>query len=382
MNLAESLASLTKKLNAISIVEGKGHLDHPEDLVFLDDIAGAKQAISAIEQTVNNPNNITIKWDGYPALIFGRGTDGRFSVMDKHMFNKRDGTGRQVFSPKEFKAYDVARGVNRGDLYNIINGIWSGLEASDRGTLGFYWGDLLFSKPLTAVNGEYSFKGNPNGIAYKVTADSDVGKLLANKKAGIAVHQFIPATASSIDEAESLDGTIGTLKDNSDVAIVPSKMPITPNIKMPTDLKGKAEQEIATNANAVHSLMQAAPQSRNSFNMLFTVYVNKKIVSQDLSNMYSGFTDFIQNRKMTDSMRTKITTHFNNHKAGVAGAFKIWIAIYNLKQNIIAQLDQAAKASPVKGFLDDGTETHEGFVANGIKFVNRQGFSAQNLAKR
>ena len=382
MNLAESLASLTKKLDTINIVEGAGHLEHPEDLVFLDDITGARHAISAIEQTVKNPGNITIKWDGYPALIFGRGENTRFTVMDKHMFNKKDGTGRQVFSPDEFRAYDENRGVNRGDLYGIIDEVWPGLEASDRGTLGFYWGDLLFSKPLKEVNGEYSFKENPNGIAYKVDADSDVGQLLTNKKAGIAVHQFIPANASTTDEAESLDGSIGNLRNNSEVAVVPSKMPITPNIKMPTDLKRKAEQEIATHANAVHSLMQSAPQARNAFNMLFTVYVNKKIVSQDLSNMYRDFVDFIENRKMTDSMRTKITTHFDEHKDGVAGAFKIWIAIYNLKQNIVDQLDAAAKASPVKGFLDDGTETHEGFVANGLKFVNRQGFSAQNLAGR
>ena len=36
----------------------------------------------------------------------------------------------------------------------------------------------------------------------------------------------------------------------------------------------------------------------------------------------------------------------------------------------------------VKGYLDDGSETHEGFVANGLKFVNRMGFSAQNLAAK
>ena len=30
----------------------------------------------------------------------------------------------------------------------------------------------------------------------------------------------------------------------------------------------------------------------------------------------------------------------------------------------------------------DGTETHEGFVSNGLKFVDRMGFSRQNLAGR
>jgi hypothetical protein len=47
---------------------------------------------------------------------------------------------------------------------------------------------------------------------------------------------------------------------------------------------------------------------------------------------------------------------------------------------IVAQLNKAAENSPVKGYLQDGTETHEGFVSNGLKFVDRMGFSRQNLA--
>jgi len=382
MNLSESLSNTLRTLEKINLVEAKGHLDHPEDLVFLGDVQGARQAISAIEQTIAQPGTITIKWDGYPALIFGRDQKGRFSIMDKHMFNKQDGTGRRVYSPQEFRKYDENRGVNRGDLYQLIDNIWPGLEKADRGSVGYYWGDLLFAKPLEDQDGYYSFKMNPNGIAYKVKADSEVGHMLKGKTAGVGVHTFIPANAETTDESVSLDGTIGNLHNNSDVAIVPSKMPITPKIKMPTKLKSQAEAEIAQHGDAVRILMNSAPQARNAFNSLFTVFINKKIVAKDLSNLYNDFLQFIEQRPMTDSMRTKITNHFNAHKDGVIGAFKIWIALYNLKQNIVDQLDKAAEASPVKGYLDDGSETHEGFVANGLKFVNRMGFSAQNLAAK
>jgi hypothetical protein len=85
---------------------------------------------------------------------------------------------------------------------------------------------------------------------------------------------------------------------------------------------------------------------------------------------------------MTDKMKAKIEEHLNVNKQGVLGAFKIWVAIYNLKMDVVKQLDKAAKSSPVKGFLQDGTETQEGFVANGLKFVDRMGFSRQNLAGR
>ncbi len=382
MNLTEHLADLQKKLDTINLVEAAGHMDHPEDLVFLDDETGARNAIKQIEATIQSPNSVTIKWDGYPALIFGRGADGKFSIMDKHMFNKKDGTGRQVFSPKQFQEYDAARGANRGDLYGIINSVWPGLEASDRGSTGFYWGDLLFSQPLEEKDGLFTFKANPGGITYTVAVDSEIGHLLNGKQAAIAVHQFIPPTAMTTDEAESLNGSIGNLKNNSTVAIVPSKMPITPKLKINTKLKQEAEQAINRYGPAVRGLFTTAPQARNSFNQLFTVYVNKKIVSGDLKNLYKDFVGFVENRNMTDSMREKISVHLNAHKEGVIGAFKIWIAIYNLKQDVVEQLDNAAKSSPIKGYLDDGTETHEGFVANGLKFVNRMGFARQNLAAR
>ena len=116
-------------------------------------------------------------------------------------------------------------------MYRIINAVWPGLEKSDRGSTGYYWGDLLFSQPLEDKDGLYTFKANPGGITYTVDVDSEAGHLLSGKQAGIAVHQFIPANAMTTNEAESLDGSIGNLKTIQTVAIVPSKMPITPQVK-------------------------------------------------------------------------------------------------------------------------------------------------------
>jgi hypothetical protein len=128
--------------------------------------------------------------------------------------------------------------------------------------------------------------------------------------------------------------------------------------------------------------MQTAPQARNTFNQLFTTYINKKIVSGNLSGLLKGFMDYVETRPMTEKMKAKILEHLNVNKEGLLGAFKVWVAIYNLKMAVVSQLDQAAKNSPVKGYLQDGTETHEGFVSQGLKLVDRMGFSRQNLAGR
>jgi hypothetical protein len=379
MNLAESLSALASKLQTLEIVkEDKGHLDHPEDLVFLGDVEGAKRALDAIQRTIKTPDTVTIKWDGYPALIFGRGVNGKFSIMDKHMFNKKDGTGRQVFSPEQFVQYDQARGVDRVGLHQLIAEIWPGLEKADKGK-GFYWGDLLFSQPLEEKDGVYTFRANPNGITYTVDPNSEVGKLMAGKTAGIAVHQFIPADAASTDDATPLNGTIGNLNN---IAIVPSKMPITPKLKLDSGLVNEVKKAINQYGAAVQKLMTTAPQARNTFNQLFTTYINKRIVSGDLSNLLDGFKEYVASRPMTERMKAKIDNHFAENEEGLIGAFTLWIAIYNLKMSVVKQLDQAAKSSPVKGYLQDGTETQEGFVAQGLKFVDRMGFSRQNLAGR
>ena len=381
MSLSESLAVLKSKIDKLSITEAKGHLDHPEDLIFLDGTQGASRAVQASVDTVKNPATVTIKWDGYPALIFGRGTNGKFSIMDKHMFNKKDLSGRQIFSPEQFVQYDRDRGVDRSGLHQLIAEIWPGLEKSDR-SKGYYWGDLLFSQPLQDQNGMYKFKANPNGIAYTVESNSEVGQLFKGKQAAIVVHQFIPPNAATTDEASPLDGGIGSLKNNSNVAIVPAKMPITPKLKISSKLVNKAQSDIKKYGPAVDQLLTTAPQAATTFRGLFTTYINKKIVAGDLNNLVDGFMEYFNSRPMTDAMKAKLTQHLEANKAGLVGAFTIWVSLYQLKMAIVDQLNKAAEASPVKGYLDDGTQTQEGFVSNGLKFVDRMGFSRQNLAAR
>jgi hypothetical protein len=381
MNLSESLAILKSKIDKLSVTEAKGHLDHPEDLIFLDGTQGANRAVQASVDTVKNPATVTIKWDGYPALIFGRGTNGKFSIMDKHMFNKKDLSGRQVFSPEQFVEYDRARGVDRSGLHQLIAEIWPGLEKADS-SKGYYWGDLLFSQPLQDQNGMYKFKANPNGIAYTVEANSEVGQLFKGKQAAIVVHQFIPPNAATTDEAAPLDGGIGSLKNNSNVAIVPAKMPITPKLKISSKLVNQAQSDIKKYGPAVDQLLTTAPQAATTFRGLFTTYINKKIVAGDLNNLVDGFMEYFNSRPMTDAMRTKLTQHLEANKEGLVGAFTIWASLYQLKMAIVDQLNKAAESSPVKGYLQDGTQTQEGFVSNGLKFVDRMGFSRQNLAGR
>jgi hypothetical protein len=255
---------------------------------------------------------------------------------------------------------------------------------------------MIFGSPLNDENGLFKFRANPNGIVYTVEVDSDIGELISGKRAGVAVHQYLdpdaPEKAAEMstpsrqvaptDLAVSLDGTIGQLKNNTDVAIVPSKMPITPNLKINNGLVRKANAVIKQYGPAVDQMLDSAPQARNTFNQLFTTYINKKIVAGDLHDLLPNFLEYVNSRPMTDSMRAKIDNHFQQNMEGLKGAFEIWAAIYALKMPVVGQLDKAAESSPVKGYLQNGKQSQEGFVSHGLKFIDRMGFSRQNLAGR
>jgi hypothetical protein len=180
--------------------------------------------------------------------------------------------------------------------------------------------------------------------------------------------------------AKALNGTIGNLKNNSDVAIIPSKMPLQPVIKLDTKLVNNLKSSISQYGNQIQQLMNTAPQARNTFNQLFTTYINRKIVNGDLNDLIEDFMEYFETRPMTDSMKKKLAQHLNANKEGLLGIFKVWVDIYNLKMNVVEQLNKAAEQSPVKGYLQSGQQSQEGFVSQGLKFVDRMGFSRQNLS--
>lgn len=386
----EQLRSLQNNIYKIQEAFEGGHAPHPEDDIFLKGSSGAKQALDAMIKTYKKPKTTSVKWDGYPALIFGRGIDKKFIIADKHMFNKEDGSGRRIYSPEQFIQYDALRGVARPQLNDTISAIWSSLEKASAGTTGYFWGDLLFSQVLDDSDGMYVFRANPNGVTYKVNVDSTIGKLLSNKIAGIGVHQYMTPDivqrakdASSprrkkkpTDLASSLNGGLGGLNNNTNVAILPSAMAIVPKLSVPLSDAKVVEQTIKQYGPALDQLLSfSSPQLKTDIG----AYFNFKVRSGNLNNLLRDFYKFIKDRKMTVPMRKKVNDHLNNNKDGVIALMKIWAEIYKLKMNLYQQLHKADEQSPVQGYLDDGTKGQEGYVSNGYKYVDRLGFSRQNL---
>lgn len=433
--------TLLENLNKPVIAEGldlaKAHLTHPEDLVVKQGAHGIGNALKIMTTTVKKPHEITVKWDGSPALIFGVGQDGKFRILDKHMFNKADDSGRNVTSPKAFAQYDINRGVDRGTLPQAVSNMWTSLKAACGGQPGYYWGDMLFGDKLVPQGDLLVFKANPTGLTYKVDVNSDVGQMMLGKLAGIAVHQFIPVDAhekanqanqqaaeqgekgkyAATDFAESLNGSLGKLKvpANSKVAIVPSKMPITPTLdKNNWELYSK---KVANDASQLAQSIDAFvalgdikglnASYNNEFHAWLESYINSEIrnIKPDmgpedkesiLSKVGAAFPTYVTGRiakinekplKLPKAIEERqrnqavLLNHIKTNNKGMINTYRMWYELYKLKMMIYGQINTTAKDLPVKGFIDPNSEeeSQEGFVAHGVKYVDRAGFSAANL---
>lgn len=368
-----------RKTNAI-LTES---IPHPEDAIWTGGITKAQEAIAGLAAMAQGKDLTTIKWDGFPALVFGRNVDGQLMVMDKHMFEKKSGEGR-VTSAEEFQQYDMNRGADRADLYGKINLLWPALETIIPGNFrGFYFGDLLYAGRLQPTDGFYVFK--PNTVTYKVRADSDTGARVANSVAGIAVHSFIP----SIGEPDQpLKGTGGLPKDGNPIWFVTGEMSV-PKVKMDKTAVDTANAEVKKYNQAVTDFVaQLTLMKAKGIIGLASKYITSKISSGNFDNMLDGFYDYL-GKNLSPAAAEKLLGGgkgwlYGDGQTGLQGMFAVWVAIYNLKINIKQQIDGQQATGDVQAFTgqDPG---HEGYVVGGsadkFKLIDRLGFSRANFAK-
>jgi hypothetical protein len=112
------------------------------------------------------------------------------------------------------------------------------------------------------------------------------------------------------------------------------------------------------------------------------------VINNALKMMGKDFMNYVQqklatNAKMTDNNKQMILNHIKANQKGMLNLYRVWAEVYKLKMHVYNDLDVAGKQSPVKGYLQGGAESQEGYVAHGVKYVDRLGgFSAQHLGGR
>ena len=164
------------------------HMRHLEDSVIYGGVKGTREAIFALRALrdmlagkVSSSSNVTVKWDGAPAVFAGVDpTDGQFFVAKKGIFN---------VEPKVYKSEADVRADTSGDLADKL--VIAFNELKDLGIKDVIQGDIMFTKgdlSSESIDGEKYVTFQPNTIVYAVPASSDLAKTLLKSNIGVVWH--------------------------------------------------------------------------------------------------------------------------------------------------------------------------------------------------
>mgnify|MGYP003631115583 CR=1 FL=1 len=395
----------------IAEAEGKNlHLEHIEDLVFLQGKSGASSALQYINSVRDmleegggiSPANssVTVKWDGAPAIFTGTDpADGKFFVGTKGVFSK---TGKLVKSTADLDKYGYSGGL-REKLALALKLLPS------LGIQGILQGDMMYTKAdleTAEIDGEDSLVFQPNTIAYAVPKNSELGKRIAASQMGIIFH-----TTYTGDNMADMQASFG-----ANVAELNKTSAVWFDDATYKDLSGTASLSKTENAQMLRGLNAAAKALGSAdfaavsgeYKALMMQYVNARIRRGDtqIDDVQSFATDFTQwyndyiqkeiaklknqdpEATAVKSRTDKITAQnkfVGDNMTGIASALTVYKDIIALKNMLISKLN---KVDSIKSLLrtDTGyTVTNpEGFVAIGsdsgaVKLVDRMEFSKNNF---
>jgi hypothetical protein len=98
--------------------------------------------------------------------------------------------------------------------------------------------------------------------------------------------------------------------------------------------------------------------------------------SGSYDNLIGGFGQWVKQKEPAKAPR--IFEWATENKAAVAALFQSFLNISSLKTQLVRQLD--AQGQDVQASIND-EPGHEGYVGQGMKFVDRMRFSSANFAK-
>jgi len=186
--------------------ERNTHLEHLEDDIINRGTQGGQNAINFLKSirdmlagSSNKKVNMTVKWDGAPAIICGINPEnGKFFVGTKSVFNK---------NPKINYTNADIRKNHSGDLATKLSIALR--ELSRLGIKGVLQGDFLFAQSdlkKIDMDGDAMISFTPNTITYAVPVKSNIGRQISRAKMGIVFHTKY--TGKTLDSMTAGFGTV------------------------------------------------------------------------------------------------------------------------------------------------------------------------------
>ena len=401
------------------------HLDHAEELVFIQGSEGIKRVVGTFTKLLNTLDGqgggdaITTKWDGSPAVFAGTDPeDGKFFVGTKGVFAQKAKLNK---TPEDIETNhpDTTKNdepVSKEGLRNKLNVSLDSLK--DLGIDGVLQGDLLFTKgDLKQVNieGKSHIAFKPNTITYVVPADSETAKEMQAADIGIVFH-----TSYSGNSMEEMKATFGfdasKLRPSSKVWFTDARIKdVTGQVQLSKENSAKIRSAIkelssmSVDANTFKALNQkiggielvdaikahankpirsgqALEQDSNKFAQDFLVALEQKF-DDAVAKLKTGPEGKAGQAKL--AAKSQVSEIINNNKKQIADMYKAYLKTEAVKMmfqqkmknikaidSFIEQPDGSLKVTDPEGFV---IVDH---IGRAMKIVDRLEFSAANFAPR
>ena len=377
-----------KKINKTIITEG-ARIDHAEDIIFDEGSQGAIRAIESLKRLEQGGHtDVTIKWDGSPAIIFGRNENGEFILTDKSGFVKKGGVERAK-SGKDLAGHLLNRGggankdkPDRIEFANNMKDIFDEYEkATPKDFRGYLMGDLLYYNTPEIRNGKYIF--TPNIVTYEVATESDIGKRIAQSKTGVVVHRMLDEEGNQSPVPQNL-AMLGT-----EVFIFPS-VTVSKAATIDDNDINTLKATVAKDAQAIDSLLnkqELIQLKMTDLPKIFYTYLNSTVDS-GVTDYAKGFMAWLKTSKVSGVKQQRIAEYIGQKNAGYNAMWNTVAGIMQLKDKIINQFD--SHEADVKAHIGDhgpvDSSAHgdggEGYVMThpkgDIKLVSRGYFTKAN----
>lgn len=365
-------------------------IEHIEDLVFRKGTRGAQEALAVIEHLKDNTKkSTTVKWDGKPALVFGRMPDGGFVLTDVAGFTAKgyDGLFRspkqaiKLLAQRDAQAAEQGKPATRVEsLGPMYQKLFPMLQAAiPENFKGFVQGDLLYTSRPPEEAGNLVFK--PNTIEYNIPAASKLGQEIANSDVGIAIHTRYkePGAAKQALGRPNLNPVPGLLLMEPIAPaenVQPEDSKLVKQLRSVVSKHGVSIDGLFNPAELRAAQITDLPKLAVDFiNYLIhnTGHDTSEVGNFDASNIV---TDFFNWLKVTVTPKkynniVEYTQSPRSNMAGLSAAFAAFILLHDIKMDILQQLDRQVP----------GQEGWVVTVPGGmVKFVNRFGFTRANRA--
>jgi hypothetical protein len=355
-------------------------IEHLEDYVFRNGSAGIKKALDIIKHTATNTGGTTtVKWDGKPALVFGRDPNGTFILTDVAGFGAKGYNGLFT-SPRQVTKHLAARDADAAaqgrpatrvqDLAPIYNKLWGMLDAAiPKNYRGFVQGDLLYMNTPPLESGNYVF--TPNAIEYKIPAASDVGKRIGASEVGIAMH-------TKYAEPGAPKEPLG----NVEFKRVPGLLLLEPvyakeNVRPETQLVKQLQGLYRSQGAAIDQLFNPADLRTlkiTDLPKLCIDYINSR-VGTNFDQLMDQFATWLHDNASIPKFKN-ITEYLQSPRSnivGMAAAFEAWELLHMIKMDLLGQLDLQHPGQ--EGWVmatDAGMAKAVNRLAGGFTAANRQ----------